>query len=460
MEYSHPVSISRGLAFLSPTHPVIASANGNVLQLHDIPSNSLITSIPTAGPIIRMAWSYEGPPFLAAVSHPAGNIVIVDASGEVIADIHGGQLDVSWVAVSGLGKLVVGYEHDFGVGIFNFLQKKQPVFIPFARRVVPEGVLVPRVISPCDNFAVTVIRSAKWQDSLSIINLTDGSIIRTIPNPAGISRIAGFRWVANRVLLWGRAEDETDDNKVALLSVRGDILSGGKTIQDTDPVVIQTASSDDSSMLVVLGLQQAGIRLFDSVRWRFIRDFNHKSPEILPTAPPLVLREHRRCDNHDESIICSAFEIVECDTNVEIGRATCADGTVGNDDRDNKGVRWCEFSRDGRYIASRDEASRHVIMIWDVHFVRLALLLIFKDEVLSIKWSNKGSRLAIGCGGPWVYLWDSKGAAAVRIGPENEWPPEFEVRKLAWAHDDGAVVLVDGSKARAFRVVFVDQTLS
>lgn len=455
MEYTHPVSISRGLAFLSPTHAIAASANGNVLQLHDIPSNSLITSMPTAGPIIRMAWSFNGPPVLAAVSHPAGNIVIVDASGQVIADIHGGLLDVSWVAVSGLGKLVVGYEQNFGVGIFNFFQKKQSIFIPFACRISAEGVLVPRVISPCDNFAVVVIRSAKWQDSISIINLIDGSIIKTVPNPAGISRIAGFRWVANRVLLWGRGEDETDDDKIAFLSVQGDLLSD-KCVPNTDAVAIHTASSDDTSMLIALGLQQSRIRLLDSVRWRLIRDFNHKAPETCATAPPLVLREHRSSDEHDRSVVRSAFEIVECDTDVKIGRATCADGTTGSDDRDCKGVRWCEFSRDGRYVASRDEAARHVIMVWDVQFVRLAVLLIFKDEVLSIKWSNQGSRLVIGCGGPWVYLWDSRGAAAVRIGPENEWPPEFEVRKVAWIHDDSAVMLIDGSKARAFRIVFVN----
>lgn len=410
--------------------------------------------MPTAGPIIRLAWSYEGPPVLVAVSHPAGNIVVVDASGQVIADIHGGLLNVSWVAVSGLGTLVVGYEHNFGVGIFNFLQKRQPIFVPFACRISAEGVLVPRVISPCGNFAAVIIRSSNWQDALCILNLSDGSVVHIVSKLAGISRVTGFRWVANRILLWGRGEDESDDNRIVLLSVHGDILSE-KYIQGADPVPVHTASADDASMLVALGLQDSQLRLFDSVKCHLIHDFHHKFPETSETAPPLVLREHRSVDERDESLVRTAFEIVECDTDVKIGRATCANGTTGSDDRDCKGVRWCEFSRDGRYVASRDESARHVVMIWDVHFVRLAVLLILKDETLSIKWSNHGSRLAIACGGPWVYIWDSRGAAAVRIGMETEWPPQFEIRKLAWVHDDNALMLVDGLKAKAFRLVFV-----
>lgn len=454
MQYTTPVSISRGLAVLSSTHSIVASANGNVLQLHDVSSNSLIVSMPTAGPLTHLVWSTKGPPVLAAVSSPKGNIVIVSGSGKVIADIHGGQLEVSWVVVSSLGRLVVGYEHSIGVAIFNFVEDKLSTFIPFACRVSAKGVLVPRVVSSCDLFAALIIRSTQWQDTLSIVSLSDGRIVCSIPNPAGISRIAGLRWLGDAILVWGRHGDQVEDDSIALLSIKGDVLSD-KDIQDADPVIIRTTCGDDATMLVGLGCQESKIRIFDAVCWRLIRDLHHKSPETFVTAPPAIFRERLKRDKNNRRAITSTFDIVECDTAVEIGRAKRADGTVGSDDRDGKGVLLCEFSRDCKYIASRDESARHVVMIWDVHSVRLIVVLILSAEVLTLKWSNHDSRLALGCGGAWVYLWDQSGVAAVRVGLEHEWPPKFEVRKLSWAHNDTALMLVDGSRASAFRTVFV-----
>lgn len=483
MEYSGRTAISRGLAVICPTQPLIASANGNVLQIHNGLTTTLVESITTAGPITSLTWTSGTPALLAAGSSPGGNVVVVNADGDVIADIHDGRLEIAWLVLCNQGRLVIGYEHAIGVAIFDLHRGRLLSFVPNATRASKDVSVASRCVSPCDRYIALAVHTSAWQHSITVVSTLDGSVLMTARHAGDIARIATIRWLAPTTLLvTGRHDTSVYATASILLTVRGDALPHALHGR-MDVVPIRQLAQHPNSALAALGCDHGRVRLLDTARRRLLCELRHALPradaDADADAPPLVFRE-RRTDTR------AAFDVVRSADYLPLGRASRSDGTSalphGADGRPRNDVRWLAFSPDGAFLACRCEGAANVLLIWDVCALRVAIVLVLRDAIVAARWNSssagkgkgggdndgegededdgkdKGGRmptLAVACGGPWIYLWQSHGAAAVHIGGSSRSDGEFNVRKVAWAHDDSFLLLVDGVSSRSFMTAFL-----
>lgn len=553
MEYTPPTAISRGLAVLSPTDTLIASANGNVLELHDITTNGRIHELTTAAPITHIVWaSTNSPasltsqvadtpsckhPFLAVASR-GGNVVVLTAAAVPVADIHNGRLEIAWLSLASPSRLLIGYEHGFGVALYDVdpISPSLITFLPYAIRPPPVSpfTAATRVVSPCGLYTVLVVRDRRIDtnpDVLLVLTLTNAKTIARVSGPAGLSYIDGIKWAGNAIVIWGYTDLASSSHRAATLSVTGkvvypDICRAYYRDFDIDDVngqhdlenkYIDNNSSDldclDSSRisaiaftpvmssassmrekdknktsfsaavipkatavglgLAVVARQNGLLHVVDLSRGYECKRFSHRSPEADESCAPLVFREVRRTkdmlhddDDTDEVTINDGngaeFSVDDWAPSLDIGRAPRVSG-----DLQQNAISWMEISPDGTLLASRDVCVPHVVFIWDLRTLRLAVILIMCENVISAKWNNSvrrdndnaehddGCILAIACAGPWIYLWQRKGAAAVSVAADqHERTSDFAVRRVRWAADDSALLLVDGLTARAFVTMY------
>lgn len=466
MEYTSPQPISRGLASLCPHASLLATANGNLLSLHSLHDNAIIRTITTAGPVTHLCWTPTEPTLLAAAS-PGGNIVIVDSAGDVISDLYGSRLETAWLTFGKHGRLLLGYEHGLGTAVFDVVAGRRLAFIPHARRAI---------VSRCGRFAALVVRAGVSPDALAILALATARVQHTIHAPAGISRLAGVGWRREALAVWGWADSARGHPVLATVSPRGVILSGGPVSS-----AVRMCAAHDGSGVWAVGHANGELVLMDGIRGKVALVAKHDAPQARPDAPPVVFRERRKkiSDHESEGIHANGenvshaanaarkrlekveraeFEVVPFGPNVDVGQGFRADGgragRPGADGRTRHGVAWTGMSGDGRYAASRGEAAPHVLLIWDIPAARLAAVLVLRDEVVCARWSGE-ARLAIVCGGAHVYIWESRGAAAVRVGGEFGWRKPFCARRIEWGAGDRELVVVDGMSANAFLTVFL-----
>lgn len=494
MDCTEPRPVSRGLAVLSPVANLLAGANGNVLEILSVMSNDVVQQVTTAGPITHITWSVASPALVAAVS-ASGDIVIADENGEVVADVHGGRLRTIWIALGSDGRLLVGYEHSLGVAVFDCFNAQMLTFISAAGRAT-KG----QIVSPCGQFATFVSRDARYSndDTILIVALSDARVVGRVRAPGGISLVIGIRWMNDALLIWGRRAPGSPADCSAMISVHGTVLGSDITVphiattadagseeygedmneetEEASPALC-VATIGANALVGAVACVDGSIRIIDVERSRVVAKLNHTTPDAPESALPLVFREVRRARK-------PAFAAIPWAPCLDVGPAPRANVGAATSPATRTAVTMLEASPSGQFLASRGASAPHVVLIWDTTKVRLAAVLILRDEVVTMRWNNAldgQPTLALACGGPAVYLWQMRGAAAIRVGTfqntderdfdeaaaeeslqdheddENEIAIDFPfgVRKITWSHDDSALLLVDGLTARAFVTMYI-----
>ncbi|KAJ3117278.1 hypothetical protein HDU96_007317 [Phlyctochytrium bullatum] len=109
-----------------------------------------------------------------------------------------------------------------------------------------------------------------------------------------------------------------------------------------------------------------------------------------------------------------------------------------------KGVGLCEFSCDGRFMATRNDNMPNTLWIWDLVNLCQVALIQQLQPLRHVRWSPlKPNLLAFTCGAGYLYLWGGPGLGCDAV----EIPAvEFKVLQLKWSPDGRSVLLMDRDK--------------
>lgn len=452
MECSVPTPISRGLAVESPTLNMVAVANGNVLEVHNLNTTTLRHSITTADSISHIVWGTcaEKKSLVAAASTPSHCVVVVDPEdGRVIADVHASPLVIASISLR-FGYLLQTAEHGVALSIVSVLRARETAQIPFVK--LRAGGRAHVAWSGCGRY-VGVITRRDGVDGIVIVSAGTGQVrlsLRDGKGVGGLSSLAGLRWLpCNRLLVWGGGR-VVRGGGMALISLDGKVVRTKlKRWEETDGVGlgIRGVAVSSCGRLVAMGGYDGVIRLVDVANWGVIKPFSLVTPEVSETEPPTVFREMET-----ESGKGTFFEVVQGGL-IEIGKRI---RTAAKSGVNAFGVCSVDFSACGAFLAARSAHAANVVLIWEVKKLRLAAMLVLQTDVSCMRWSGGSAPLglAVCCAGDSVYLWRRGGAAAVMVSG-GAWRAPFYARKLAWAADDSALLVVDAISAKAFRTVFI-----
>lgn len=96
------------------------------------------------------------------------------------------------------------------------------------------------------------------------------------------------------------------------------------------------------------------------------------------------------------------------------------------------------WSKDSRYVCTRNDNMPTAVWIWDIHHLELAAILVQKDPIRAAAWDPTCSRLVLCTGSSHLYMWTPSGAYCV-----SNPLPQFSVIDLKWNSDGSCLLLKD-----------------
>ncbi|KAJ6705306.1 WD REPEAT PROTEIN 8-RELATED [Salix purpurea] len=78
-----------------------------------------------------------------------------------------------------------------------------------------------------------------------------------------------------------------------------------------------------------------------------------------------------------------------------------------------QGIGLMSWSKDSRYIYTRNDSMPTALWIWDIHHLELAAILVQKDPIRAAAWDPTCTRLVLCTGSSHLYMWTPSGACCV-----------------------------------------------
>ncbi|KAJ7004390.1 hypothetical protein NC653_009305 [Populus alba x Populus x berolinensis] len=103
-----------------------------------------------------------------------------------------------------------------------------------------------------------------------------------------------------------------------------------------------------------------------------------------------------------------------------------------------QGIGLMSWSKDSRYIYTRNDSMPTALWIWDIHHLELAAILVQKDPIRAAAWDPTCSRLVLCTGSSHLYMWTPSGAYCV-----SNPLPQFNINDLKWNSDGSCLLLKD-----------------
>ena len=208
--------------------------------------------------------------------------------------------------------------------------------------------------------------------------------------------------------------------------------------------------SPDGSLLA-LASHDNKVRLFCTQFWVLVHDIDH--PAVMHEGDPVTSRAlvySEETLNNGDIDAKIALELVGGVLVQQSRYQTIQDRPVYLDFTrpDPKksgsscrlGVGLCEWSRCGRYLATRCDNLPTTVWLWDVLSLRLAALLVHTEPVRSLAWDLSLPRLALVTGQSSLYIWSPLGALVSRI-PQVVRGDTEGVTEVSWAMAGGSLCL-------------------
>ncbi|GJD11339.1 WD repeat-containing protein WRAP73 [Galdieria sulphuraria] len=107
-----------------------------------------------------------------------------------------------------------------------------------------------------------------------------------------------------------------------------------------------------------------------------------------------------------------------------------------------QGISQIKWSFDGKYLASCNENTPHVLWIWNILEMELEAVFICKANIKVIHWNPCCTQLAFVTGSEYLFLWNSKDAVSVPLPFSG-----FQAQSCAWPLEEkGPLLLTDKSQ--------------
>ncbi|XP_065061599.1 WD repeat-containing protein WRAP73-like [Rhopilema esculentum] len=200
---------------------------------------------------------------------------------------------------------------------------------------------------------------------------------------------------------------------------------------------IKAVTWSPSSQFLVIASYDQSIRVLNNITWTAVTEFKHSSSIGDQNA---VIYKEVQMKQVKLPWEAQAKGPLSSPSQYQIQQLPFSVPTVRADpEKANPkiGVGKVVFSHDNRYIASRNDNMPTVVWIWDVKKLSLSTVLVQSQNIQSMEWDPKETRLAICCGTNKLYMWSPAGCLSVDVPMEET----FNITGLRW-HKDGRELLL------------------
>lgn len=291
----------------------------------------------------------------------------------------------------------------------------------------------------------TLMALARRVDCRDVISLFSTESWRElVAAPADTADLAGLHWSPNSAYLavW----DSPLEYRVAIYTRDGRHCETFTAYEHA--LGVRAVAWSPGSQFLAVGSYDEKLRILSHLTWQPLAEFRHS--ESVDASAVIVYREVSRAtaggDGGDafanasgvhEQQPAARYVVVEGES-VSAARIK-PDVSVANP---KLGVAALEWSHDGAFVASRNEAQPNVVWIWDMSTLSLHTVLLQLGEVRAMAWEPAAGvrRLALATGTGMLYLWSPVGASCVEVPSD-----QMKVHGLTWAPDGKYVVLAQKS---------------
>lgn len=409
MEQSIFLPSNRNLAIPSPTHPLLAVASGNVLDVYDIHTLSLLHSTPTSSPIAHVCWSCKScsaGPLVALSSRPSNTLLVLQAeSGQALLDLHESILPISHIQLHPPYLLVLS-SHSLLVSVYHLPSATLHARLPF-----PSPQCLPFALSR--SYILASVHQVKTRRSLHLQPLSSSRHGHHISlDSLPLSSIRGLLWIdSSRLLLYGSPHDAHGSDALVVLTHKGQLACAGNP-ERTDCYRYGRGERIYSGMRTsgieivreckgMLGIGYSGwsVRIVETTGWTVLSGYDAKHLDTGTGCAEMYVETI----SEDKS---RGFQVER----VEQGRV-CVGGVRG------KGKWIMEWEKGGRWLGSVDGGN--VVTIWDGMKGGVRSVIVCKERIKGIGWGEEGM-LGIVTGGGWVYVWREGGMVTGEVGGKGE----------------------------------------
>ncbi|KAI9325583.1 WD40-repeat-containing domain protein [Obelidium mucronatum] len=286
-------------------------------------------------------------------------------------------------------------------------------------------------------FALCERRDGK--DTLSVYDCEDWTLVKHFP--VDTSDLEDIAWSPDGrfIAVW----DSILEYKILIYSPDGRLISCYSANHDPGVLGIKSVNWSPSAQFLAVGSFDEKLRLINNMTWKPLIDLSHPTTVPYPDIP--VYREAAASTNNMRNIVVGVadirpqiyYELLKPPFNVHTVKVEIDKLSP------KKGVGICEFSCDGRYIASRNDNMPNTLWIWDLVNLSQVALIQQLSAIKQIAWNPMDPELlAISCSNSFVYLWSKeRGCSAIEVPTVN-----FQVGQIKWCPDGKSLALVDREK--------------
>ncbi|XP_052286453.1 WD repeat-containing protein WRAP73-like isoform X1 [Dreissena polymorpha] len=274
------------------------------------------------------------------------------------------------------------------------------------------------------------------QDFISIFACNTWELLKHFESST--DDMAGLRWSPDSTVLcvW----DNALNYLVLLYSLDGRCLSKFSAYEYA--LGIKTLTWSPTSQFLALGSYDEKLRLLNHVTWKTITTFSH--PETVNETSAVVYKEvETRTPQPVKSDLTdiptaalfspqSRYEVQSAPVKVPV---VIPDTNKANPRR---GVGLTAFSKDCKYMYTRNDNMPHTLWIWDIQKLALCAVIIQAAPIKHVEWDPLKTRLALCTGVNKLYMWSPAGSLCVEVPVEGT----FQVHALKWHPDGGSLLLL------------------
>jgi WD40 repeat protein len=417
------------LAKVSPSGQFFATALGTQLTVRDVSSLEVKIEYTCLAPVDTLAWSPDSELVMVCVLSRASVLVWCPSQPEFrckISEGVAGLVSTKWGPDS--RHIVTFADFNLHATLWN-LSNSQTLVVPKPKD--PSTLVWSR-----DGTLLAVATREQSKDSLNIVDCASLKTRLTIP--MATLDCAALEWGPSDGVIV--VQDSCLRYDLLLYSPHsGDLLTRYSAYEQA--LGLKSLSWSPCGAYLALSSYDQSVRLLNTLTWQPAVQYEHTHPKLLPTTakcPVVTLFQE-----NSPSLHCDAAplfsEVYDMD-NFTVPVVTVDETAL----QPKVGVGICQWSSDGRFLATRNDNMPNLLWIWDVAVGSgLHSVILMNSPIRCVRWSPSEHLLVLATGGPAVYFWSPgngvRASAVGKMGPSG-------VGTVTWTAD-GADFLAVSSTA-------------